>query len=554
MNVSFSVSVLSVSVRRVAIALGVVVLGVLAFVNLTTYPAMWFDEGVHLHVPKAIVRYGVYADYSSEGFRFYGPTMSVGPTVMLPIALAFKAAGIGLLQARLVMVAYMLAAIALAWVVGRQLGDRALAWWAVALLVSSRAVNLVFYGRQLLGEVPGFAFLLAGLWCWFEAWERTPPPPTLTRTPTPTPMLARADGARWLLIAAGLLFGLAVVTKYQYIIVLAPGLAVVWLVDRLRYRLLPLRAIVWPAALLIGCFAAWQLLAVLDLGPAQASDNLQTMRRATAGAALSFSAAQMRRAATEVVTPAAFSCVLLPALAYAVWRARARSFFSLRWIAIASFITVDLIWFVTASIGWRRYAFAAFALGAFPVALLVRDLITVATAAATATATATATAAAAASASASRRRVYMWSAAAALVIFTIVAPLALTVRDVLSPPPDTAHEMARHLNLTVPPGAVVETWEPEMGFLTDHRYHYPPPALLIDAVAHIWSGGQSPADRYDFRSQEPEPDYVLEGPFTRWIGLYPESRLKDGYALETTCGGYALYARKPLGRTAYARP
>ena len=78
----------------------------LFFYNLTDYPKTWFDEGSHLHVPKALVTRGVYADYSSEGLRHYGPTIGVGPTVMLPVAGAFQLFGVGMLQARLVMVLY----------------------------------------------------------------------------------------------------------------------------------------------------------------------------------------------------------------------------------------------------------------------------------------------------------------------------------------------------------------------------------------------------------------------------------------------------------------
>src|SRR5437763_535759 len=75
----------------------------LAFYSLPNYPLTWFDEGSHMHVPKTLILRGVYADYSSDGFRYYGPTVGVGPTVMLPIAASVWAFGIGLLQARLVM-------------------------------------------------------------------------------------------------------------------------------------------------------------------------------------------------------------------------------------------------------------------------------------------------------------------------------------------------------------------------------------------------------------------------------------------------------------------
>src|SRR5579859_7426191 len=90
--------------------------------NLSSFPLTWFDEGSHLHVPKAVIRLGAYADFSSDGFRYFGPTIGVGPTVLLPVAAAFWAFGIGLLQARLVMVLYLLAAIVAFYRLARVLG------------------------------------------------------------------------------------------------------------------------------------------------------------------------------------------------------------------------------------------------------------------------------------------------------------------------------------------------------------------------------------------------------------------------------------------------
>src|SRR6185295_5630470 len=74
-----------------ALLLAIVVAALLlALVNLPYAPRTWFDEGSHLHVPKALVQRGAYADVSSEGYRYHGPTVGVGPTVMLPVALMFK--------------------------------------------------------------------------------------------------------------------------------------------------------------------------------------------------------------------------------------------------------------------------------------------------------------------------------------------------------------------------------------------------------------------------------------------------------------------------------
>jgi hypothetical protein len=86
---------LSTNRKTLLVALGILLVYFFAFHNLTRYPAPWFDEGSHLHVPKTLAQYGEYADISSDGFRYYGPTIGVGPTVMLPIAAAFKIFGIG---------------------------------------------------------------------------------------------------------------------------------------------------------------------------------------------------------------------------------------------------------------------------------------------------------------------------------------------------------------------------------------------------------------------------------------------------------------------------
>ena len=495
------------ALKVVGLVAAATLLAVLAFVRLTEYPTIWFDEGIHLHVPKAVVQFGEYADFSSDGFRYYGPTMSVGPTVMLPIAGVFKLAGVGLLQARLVIVAYLLAATWLAWRVGRQLGGPTVATLGVALLVSSRGVDFVLYGRQVLGEVPAMCFLLAGLHLWFSAWER----PAWSR-----------------LTIVGVLFGLAIVTKYQFVIALAPGLAVGWALDRLYYRQLPHRAWIWPAMVMMATFAAWQAVAVLYLGPSLASENLRTMRQAAADAALTFSPERMATAFKEVVKPSVYSSLLLPALLYTMVRSWERSRASLRWAAIVCFVGANLGWFVLASIGWPRYAFCAFALCAFVVARPVVEL-------------AAGEVRLAAWLQPFRRSLTVALAGAALV--TIALPVVMTFRDMARAPSDQARVMGAYLDAHVTTDALIETWEPEMGFFTNHRYRYPPAKLLMTAVSAS-STGTSPSAIYDFRAGG-LPDYVLEGPFARLVGLYPPDRLAGAYQRRASSDGYVLYERNP---------
>ncbi len=494
------------------LAVGVVLF--LALYNLTNFPTPWFDEGSHLHVPKTLVRFGVYADYSSEGFRHYGPTIGVGPTVMLPIAAAFRLFGIGLLQARLVMVLYLLATIWLCFRLADHLGGRRLAWIATALLIVTPGVALLEFGRQVLGEVPGLFFVVIGFYVWFTGWPQ----------------------AGWRrLFLAGLLLGLAMVTKHQYLLLLAPTLGLAWLANLVYYRLAPQRVFIVPGIVAVTCFTLWQVYLILYLGPATAKENLAMFREFTSGAALVFSPDLMRRAISELLSLKVYLGLIGPVVAYGFIFILPRRQDRQQWGILWFFIIVNLVWYVVASIGWLRYAFPGLALTSLFVARFFLDLIN--------------------SLSAERgnlgpafqQATFDWSKFAlrgVMVVWLsamIVLPLGQTIKNVVSPPFNAPAVMGAYLNENVSQEALIETWEPEMGFLTDHNYHFPPPLLLNNAVGYIWLGGAPPAEKYDFVQVE-QPDYVLVGEFARWVELYPADFLAEHYHLVTTIGAYDLYA------------
>lgn len=502
--------------RRAGTLLPLAAAAVVAFLclyHLTAYPLTWYDEGSHLHVPKTLVQHGVYADVSSEGFRYYGPTIGVGPTVLLPIAAVFSVAGVGLLQARLVMVAYLLAAVVVFWLLASRLGGRTLAWAATALLVSSRGVGLLENGRQVLGEVPGFFFIGAGLLLWFAAWEL----------------------ASWRrLIAVGLLLGLAVVTKTQFMIVLAPALLLAWLANLVYYRSAPQRIFVIPGLIVGVCFTLWQAYVVVFLGPGTASDNLALYRAATASAATVFSPALMKRAVTELLSLRVYLGWLLPVLLYGLFLAAPRRPHAQKWGVLLLIVAVNLTWYVVASVSWIRYAFPALAIGSLFVARFFHDL----------TDGFRLGKAPAGEESGGVPQHGLRVALLVTLLAMILVPLGQTAKAIAFPAPNDPLAMAAHLKEHVPVSATIETWEPELGFLTNHRYHFPPQRSLYVAVNHIWLNGPSPADSYRF-DQDGAPDYVLVGGFARWVGMYPTEKLADAYAPVATIGPYQLFARKP---------
>jgi 4-amino-4-deoxy-L-arabinose transferase-like glycosyltransferase len=487
----------------------------LALFNLTNYPTPWFDEGSHLHVPKTLLNLGQYADYSSDGFRYYGPTIGVGPTVLLPIAAVFSVAGMGLLAARLVIVVYLLGTILCFFGLVRALGNERLAWVATALLIASRGVALLEYGREVLGEVPGFFFIVAGLWIWFSAWER----PSWRR-----------------LLAVGVCLGLAVITKSQYFIVLAPALALGWLLNLGYYRGVPQRTFLVPGVTLGVLFVAWQVIVLAFLGPGSLSANLALYREATASAATVFSPALMARGLRELLSLNVYLGWLVPVLAYGVVLALPRNREGQRWGLLMLIIGCNLVWYVVASVSWVRYAFVGLALSSVFVARFFYaltdgfefDLKALW--------------------SGWRTNAANWPAAALKVALAgwcavmILVPLAQSAKPIVRPPANAPVAMAAYMNANVPRDAVVETWEPEMGFLTDHNYHFPPQGLLYRAVSYVWIGGPSPAEAYTF-VQDQKPAYVLVGAFARYAGLYPPEWLTD-YQTVTQIGGFELYRHK----------
>jgi 4-amino-4-deoxy-L-arabinose transferase-like glycosyltransferase len=512
-SISLEANTTHVSAPSMGVLLALAVILFLAFYNLTGYPLTWFDEGSHLHVPKTLVRFGVYADYSSEGFRYFGPTIGVGPTVMLPIAAVFRLFGIGLFQARLVMAVYLLAAIYVFFRFAYSLGGSRIAWAATALLVASRSTGLVEYGRQVLGEVPGFFFLVWGLGLWFSGWERS----------------------SWKRLAGvGLLFGLAMVTKYQYLIILAPTLTVAWLANWFYYRTAPHRVFIAPGLVAAAGFGFWQLYLILYLGPATAAENLAQLRAATAGAALVFSPSLMLTGFKALLGSETYLGSLLLVVVYGAMLALPRRREGQQWGILFLLIAVNLSWFIVASISWLRYAFLGLSLASLFIARLIHDF----------------TDGFQLNLSALKeffrrgeallpKQGLHWALLVWLVLM-VGLPLGRTVPEVASPAFNAPAAMAAHLNQHVPQEALIETWEPEMGFLTGHRYHFPPAWLLNKAVGYMWLDGPAPSESYDF-VQAAQPEYVLVGKFARWVRLYPTDWLADHYQLESQIGYYELY-------------
>ena len=303
-------------------------------------------------------------------------------------------------------------------------------------------------------------------------------------------------------------------------------------------RPIPQKAFLITGSVTALTYLIWQGYLILYLGPATARENFSLLQQGAAGAALVFSTDLMKRGLSELLSLKVFLGFLVPAMAYGLIVSLPRDKDGLRWGVIFLLAMSNLVWYVVASISWIRYAFPGLAFACLFVARLFSDL----------TDNFRVDFSRIRDALKSGQRMALDIGLRSVLLgwlgLMVVIPLAQNGLNIVRPPMNAPLAMAQYMDQHVDEKALVETWEPEMGFLTNHNYHFPPPALLYKAVSYIWLGKTPPSAEYDF-VQTNHPQYVLVGTFSRWVDLYPQAVLASQYTLETTIGGYDLYVRNP---------
>lgn len=505
-----SATLRTIAAGRLASRLALLV--VLALVLLLTlyhqpyYPATWFDEGLVLQGAINLVRFGQYAMRSAEGFRLLDqPLIANGPGVVLPISGAFALLGIGLLQARLVVAVYTaLAAAAFFAVAKRLFGGPTAAWVSLSLLLAVPQEGFLFFGRQVLGNVPALFYFLMGYLLWLNALEKGKTAPA---------------------IGAGLLFGLAAVTKNQYGLLLL-ALPIAWLADRLFYKRMETKTVALVFATAVACLGAWYILQWALVGWEDFGKHLRAVSSSSRVTVFAFRPMRIRGSLWYLFR-SGWPLFALPGLAQGLWACWKRDPSNRRQLLILAFVLVWLGWYVFASVGWHRYAFEVYAMGALLTGRFVVDAVSFLQTVSTR--------------SSERSRVLLRRAALLLVSAIIiggVVGLALHVRCIFAAPDTSAHEFARRLQTHVPPDAVIESWEWQIDALAPLTYHHPTNDWVDKMTAALQFGDELESSYDPFVHQ---PAYLIDGPFSKWTGLYAQ-HLADGCcALLFSVGPYDLY-------------
>jgi len=480
-----------------------------AMYNLEGYPSMssW-DEGMLLQYPKNLALYGKYGYRTSEGISI-GFT-SVGPTVMLPIALVFKVLGVGLWQARAVMGVFLMLAVVAVYFLGRCMYGPKVAVAAAFLFLcpTSHWMNTIWLGRQLYGEVPATFFLLCGTYLWLKSLE---------------------GDRRLFIMGAGLMFALAVITKYQYIWI-APSLIVVWFLDRvLHKRRLKISHF---SVLLLGfaiCFVIGAGYVIAQAGLNGLIRHVSGMGVLSSRVAWTFSPRLWYDNARFLYQ---FNFVLwgVPSLIYVFLLHTRKREEQIGQLLLPTFAVLWAIWYIFASIGWERYAYPAFAMITISAAKFFTDLTE------------------GFDISLSKLRlalsrqggvsVFKNVAVTALVVLSVLIPLLSTAKRAISSHDQTAQQFAEYVDSHIPTDALIESWQWEIDFLTDRDYHHPSRKDKVALHKHIYFG-----DPYPTYSIQDEFDYVIDGPFSKLVGIYSSDLQKGSWELVTSIGEYDLYKR-----------
>ncbi len=488
----------SALLRVVLALLAILVLVGIGVVRQPYYPKTWQDEGFVLQGAMNLVRHGQWAMRSSEGFRVLDqPLVANGPGLVLPIAAAFAISGTGLLQARLVMVAYMVFSAVVFFLLARRLFGWPAAIFSTFLLMAVPDEGFILYGRHALGNVPALAWFLLGCLIYTVADRRR----------------------RWYWGAlAGLMMGIAAVTKAQYILLL-PILLVAWAVEWLIHRKAPVARNLAVLGAFAACLAGWQLAQWLIVGADNYAQHLEAIRSSTNVTVLAF---RLSRIPGNLwyLARSGFALFVLPGLVLATWQYVRRGSLDRTVLLLIAFVAVWIVWYAFASVGWARYTFEPYAVGLLLAGKFARDAI--------------------AFARRPGRRVAQWAAAvliAAMALWGAVG-LAGQAANLIAEPNRSPQQFAQVLLDTVGPDQIVESWEWELDVLADLRYHHPTNDW-VDRFTALTQFGEALDVVYD--PGRYRPDFIIDGPFSKWTGIYRPALEGGCCALVARAGQYDLY-------------
>jgi 4-amino-4-deoxy-L-arabinose transferase-like glycosyltransferase len=497
---------------------------VMGLFRLSSTPPLWWDEGWTLTVARTWVERGHYGrllDGEPVSVRLAG-----GFPVIAPIALSFRLFGVGVWQGRVVGVGFTLGALALIYYLASRLYDRSVAVGTLAVLLFMSPPSIigrspfsiihpVLMGRQILGEMPALFYLLAAYTCFLLAMQRT----------------------LWFMPLAVVFWGIALRTKAQVLPFWTVSLLIPLGIMLVRQR--------WKTACLIGTGLLASLVASRSLlWLQQTLTDGHTIPEAPIhglyGVTALVPVAHIRIIALLVTLTVGLPTLL--GLSHATWRVvrnhdKVGLNGKLEVVRLALFALAGswLGWYVFLSVGWPRYVFPAMFIGSIFVAVLLRDLTN------QFSLSSTVNRAGYALRYLRFTRQGVGALLAIVLISTTVPGTLRMLHQFYTVDADTsALQVADYLNSHTVPTALIESYDSELFFLLNRRYHYPPDQISVELLRRYHLGQDAPID-YDPLAAD--PDYLVVGLFSREWQLYDPVLATGAFRLRHVFGLYEVYER-----------
>lgn len=498
------------SLLWIVITLSAIVLILLGIINQPYYPATWIDEGFALQGATNLAIYGKYAMRSVEGFRVLDqPLIANGPGVVLPISAIFSLFGVGLMQARLVMVIYLVSSGLLFLYISKRLFGQTAALISLFFLIALPSEGFILYGRQALGMIPALLYFLIGYLFWLMALDHN---------------------KFAYLIGAGVFFGLAAITKGQYMLLIPLTLIAAAIADRVYFKTNSDRKLIFILLTMLVCLAGWYFVQLSLLGWEKFIQNLYAVQASSKVTVTAFRVMRIPGNLWYLVR-SGILLVVLPGWFYiSVISVRRRNLRSLSVLLPIILIPLWLLWFVLISVGWHRYAFDPFVVGALFTGKYVID-----------------------SYSFLRNRINFKSVDTKidqimllLGCFGLLVLLLVSstggffgqIQRIIAKPDTSPQQFSAFLREHIRQDAVVESWEWEIDTLTPgHTYHHPTNDM-VDTMTAILQFNEKIEYTYDPFAYH--PDYIIDGPFSKWTEIY-KIYLSDCCGLLFSTGAYDLY-------------
>jgi hypothetical protein len=497
----------------------IVLIAFLSTIHLESVPALSWDEGWTLSVARNWVERGLY------GRLLMGnpapPQLAASITVTAPAAFAFRLLGVGIWQGRTVGLVFFAGALIFLYFLAARIYDRVVAKITLAAVFLTATIfpqlHPILSARQVLAEIPMLFFILGGYVCFYFVLSRS----------------------FWFMPLAVVLWAAGAITKAQ-----APPFLTAALLLPLALTMLARQ---WKVARIIACglvsaFVATEVMLWLQkLMLAQYSWSRTPLSEIYSVVAF-VPDPQIRWLALQV------SAFLLPTILGVLYETRKslnrdycsgkKSNIDILRITMLGFTGSWLIWYLFLSNAYPRYILPANFVGSMFAAKLLRDLLD------------------------RRVEVFTWKqgnsskrekllrrtvAAEVLLAFMLIAVWSLSTLKMLYRvyvvEGDTSvKQVAQFLNTQTRPDAVVETYDSEVQFLINRRYHFPPDMVHLDLIRRAMVGHkQRVAIEYD--PLVANPDYLVVGDFIKGLRLYDPVLHGGAFHLIRTFNRYEIYER-----------